>query len=750
VTDGDLALTIRLPPARDLPVTLVHREDMLERPKPRAAMVTYTCPDRVRGGLRTFALAAVTLLLVAACDGDNDGRSMSPEENARLSALVLENVTLVPAFAPDTLAYTPTVANAVVETRVTPTTAEPGATVRVNGTAVASGATSAALPLIEGANPIEVVVTAANGTTIRTYTVTVTRRPPPSTNANLASLDLTVGLLDQLFDPAITDYTVGVGHLGTSTRAIALPEDAGATMTLNGALQLPGVPGSLVALAPGVNDLTLDVTAEDTTTMRAYEVAVTRGSITAVGQEAYVKPSVLDQDQFGTDLGFRGDTLAIGAPEEDSDATGIDNDPTDDSAAASGAVWLFAPGGSGWIETAYVKASNTDSGDAFGGAVAADGPLVVVGAPGEDSGADGVDGDEDSNASSTAGAAYAFERDAAGVWQQTAYLKASNSESGDEFGSRIGIDGDHVLVAAPFEDSNSPGVDGDEANNAFGQAGAAYLFGRDDTGDWLQLAYLKATNPGSEDDFGRALAISGDTIAVGAPGEDSRATGIDGNQDDNGAREAGAVYLYSVDAAGDWVPVAYVKASLPRAFDGFGAAVALDGALLAVGAPGQNSGASGVGGNNEDDQSMLDAGAVYIFERDVAGAWQQTEFLKASGPSEFDEFGSSVALCGNLLVVGAPGQNSGDTGINGIELDQSALNAGAVYVFERNGAGVWDQIAFVKASNTDTEDAFGTVVGCDRDAIVAGAPLEDSASTGVNGSGADNSLRSAGAVYVIR
>ena len=63
---------------------------------------------------------------------------------------------------------------------------------------------------------------------------------------------------------------------------------------------------------------------------------------------------------------------------------------------------------------------------------------------------------------------------------------------------------------------------------------------------------------------------------------------------------------------------------------------------------------------------------------------------------------------------------------------------------------MWDQIAFVKASNTGAEDAFGSVVGCDRDAIVAGAALEDSASTGVNGNGGDNSLLSAGAVYVIR
>jgi hypothetical protein len=717
---------------------------MLERPKPRAVMVTYTSPDRVRSSMRALVLAAATLVLLAACGGDDDGRPMSPEENARLAALVLENVTLVPAFAPDTLAYTPTVANAIVETRVTPTTAEPGATVRVNGVSVVSGATSAALPLAEGANAIEVVVTASNGTTVRTYTVTVTRRPPPSTNANLARLELTVGFLDQLFDPAIPDYTAGVGHLGTSTRAIAVPEDAGASMTLNGELLLAGVPGPLVPLAQGVNELTVDVTAEDTTTTRAYGVAVTRGSITAVAQEAYVKPAVLDQDQFGTELGFRGDTLAIGTPEEDSDATGIDGDATDDSAGNAGAVWVFERDGTSWIETAYVKASNTDAGDEFGGAVAADGALVAVGAPGEDSGADGVDGDESSNASSRAGAAYAFERDDAGIWRQVAYLKASNSESGDAFGSRVSLDRDRLLVAAPFEDSSATGVDGDETNNGITDAGAAYLFGRDATGFWQQLAYLKATNPGSLDDYGRSVAISGDTIAVGAPGEDSRAF-----TDDNGLRDSGAAYLYSQDGAGDWVAEAYLKAEVPRVEDGFGSTVALDGPLLAVGAPGQNSAAGGIDGN-QADQSMLDSGAVYIFQRNTSGEWEQTAFLKASAPSAFDEFGASLALCGNLLVVGAPGQNSGATGIGGDELDQSALNAGAVYVFEHDAAGNWRQIAFAKASNTDAEDAFGTAVGCDRDAIASGAALEDSASTGVNGNGADNSLRSAGAVYVIR
>lgn len=719
------------------------------------------------GPLHTFRILLIgaIALLVAACGGEGgDNPPPSLQNNPGLSALVLEQATLVPTFSSQTTSYTAEVANSVAATRVTPTAVNPAATIRVNGTVVASGTTSAAIALAEGANTLTIGVTSEDGTRTRTYTVTVTRRPPPSTNANLAGLTLTAAALDQVFDPTQTSYTASSGHLGVSTRVTAVPENADASTTLNGTAVPAGEPSFVVPLAVGSNDLTVEVTAEDGVTRRTYAIEVTRGMLAGVDQEAYVKASNTGSDLFGNGVpvneiaglpsigvgvAMSGATLVVGAPREDSAALGIDGIELDDSQSNAGAAYLFERSGTDWDQVAYVKASNTNALDLFGRSVALDGDLLAIGATGEDSAANGIDGIQSDNSAGSAGAVYAFHRDAPDDWRQSAYLKASNSESGDEFGGAVSVDGSFVLVGARLEDSRATGVDGVQSDNGASAAGAAYLFERDDAGDWRQVAYLKASNPESFDEFGVSVAISGTTIAVGAWGEDSGLGGIDRTPLDESALDAGAVYLFETDSAGTWSPAAYVKASRPAAYDHFGAAVALDGDLLAVGAPGQNSAASGIDGI-EADQSMLDAGAVYLFERDTAGDWEQVAFVKASHPSADDTFGASVALHGNLLVVGAPGQNSAASGIDGFEQDSSALNAGAMYVFERDASGDWSQIAYVKASNPDPGDQFGGAVAAFGDTVVGGAQFEQSASRGINGTELNNSVPDAGAVYVIR
>src|SRR5438128_1322177 len=118
------------------------------------------------------------------------------------------------------------------------------------------------------------------------------------------------------------------------------------------------------------------------------------------------------------------------------------------------------------------------------------------------------------------------------MWSQQAYLKASNTDAGDDFGFAVAISGDTVVVGAAGEDSNATGVDGDGTNNSASNSGAAYVFVRSGT-MWSQQAYLKASNTDAGDDFGFAVAISGDTVVVGAPGEDSNATGVDGDGTNN-------------------------------------------------------------------------------------------------------------------------------------------------------------------------------------------------------------------------
>ncbi|HSJ49039.1 MAG TPA: integrin, partial [Gammaproteobacteria bacterium] len=206
-------------------------------------------------------------------------------------------------------------------------------------------------------------------------------------------------------------------------------------------------------------------------------------------------------------------------------------------------------------QQAYVKASNTDAEDQFGRslALAANGNRLAVGAPFEDSPASGIDNAQGNNATTqNAGAVYVFARDG-GNWSQQAYVKASNTEADDQFGRSLSLSGDGATLAVGAwsvgggsgEDSSAIGVGGNQADNAAPAAGAVYVFTLG-AGGWFQQAYVKASNTEAEDRFGRALALSGDgdTLAAGAPFEDSNTTGVGGNQGDNSASAAGAVYLY--------------------------------------------------------------------------------------------------------------------------------------------------------------------------------------------------------------
>ncbi len=391
-------------------------------------------------------------------------------------------------------------------------------------------------------------------------------------------------------------------------------------------------------------------------------------------QQAYIKASNSDElDNFGEEVALSadGNTLAVGARREDSGATGINGDQADNSASASGAAYLFRFDGNAWYQQAYIKASNTDAGDQFGGSVAlsADGNTLAVGAHLE-------------STPIVSGATYLFRFDG-NAWYQQAYIKASNVGFDDYFGWSValGADGDTLAVGAFGEYSSATGIGGDQSDNSVMWAGATYLF-RFDGNAWYQQAYIKASNTDGHDRFGWRLALSadGNTLAVGAPYEDSSATGINGDQADNSASRAGAAYLFRFDGNA-WYQQAYVKAS--NASFAFGGSLALsaDGDTLAVGGGGEDSSATGIDGD-QADMSAPGAGAAYLF-RFSGNAWQQQTYVKSSNTDPFDGFGGSVALSadGNTLAVGANGEDSSATGINGDQADNSAENAGAVYVY---------------------------------------------------------------------
>ncbi len=259
-------------------------------------------------------------------------------------------------------------------------------------------------------------------------------------------------------------------------------------------------------------------------------------------------------------------------------------------------------------------------------------------------------------------------------------------------------------------------------------------------------AYLKASNTdtGTDEQFGLAVALDGDTLVVGAPGEDSAARGVNGDQANNDARSSGAVYVF-VRNAGVWTQEAYLKASNTGEVDWFGHAVSLDGNTLAVSALFESSDARGVNGNQANNRAER-SGAVYVFVRNATG-WTQEAYLKASNTNAGDHFGYELALDGDTLAVGAWGESSAATGVNGDQADNNAPESGAVYVFVRNRAR-WIQQAYLKASNTDAGDLFGGALALQGDTLVVGACDEDSAALGLNGDQANNDARESGAVHV--
>jgi hypothetical protein len=267
---------------------------------------------------------------------------------------------------------------------------------------------------------------------------------------------------------------------------------------------------------------------------------------------------------------------------------------------------------------------------------------------------------------------------------------------------------------------------------------------------WTQEAYLKASNTGANDRFGASVAISGDTIAIGAASEDSAATGVNGSapgQGDNSTFSAGAVYVFRRSGT-SWAQEAYVKASNTGASDVFGCSVALSGDTLVVGASGEDSAAIGVDGASPGpgDNSKEDSGAAYIFRR--AGTWAQEAYLKASNTGASDGFGENVAIWLDTVVVGASSEAGGGRGINPVSPgpeDESRRTSGAVYVFRRGAA--WFQDAYVKSSNSDAGDLFGISVAIGPDTVAVGALFEDGGSTGHED---DNSVSGAGAVYLFR
>ncbi len=322
-------------------------------------------------------------------------------------------------------------------------------------------------------------------------------------------------------------------------------------------------------------------------------------------------------------------------------------------------------------------------------------------------------------------------------------LTADIPKANDIFGNQLSLSGNTLAIGAPSSEET--------------ETGAVYIFDRDNNGDWGQPVKLTASNAGPNDKYGTSVALSGDTLVVGAFLEDSIATGVGGDKftdDDVGHGNIGAAYVYKRSpGTSEWYEQAYLKpfATTPQSNRNiqFGSNVAIDGDLIAISAVFDKSAATGINGDLEDRSIHL-AGAVFVFTRNN-GIWSQDAYIKASNTDPIDQFGSSLAVSGNTIAASSRFEDSASPGINGDQSNNASRTSGAVYVFNRSGT-TWTQEAYIKASNPGDFDQFGSSLALDGDTLAVGAQFEGSYASGVATNAPnvqeDNSINSSGAVYV--
>ncbi len=430
--------------------------------------------------------------------------------------------------------------------------------------------------------------------------------------------------------------------------------------------------------------------------------------------DSVLEPNVGDGDRFADAIALSGNTLVVSAPYEDSGATGVDGDELDNSASGSGAVYVYERTSSGWVRQAYLKASNTGSGDRFGSAVAIDGDLIVVGAWREESSAQTVNGDQNDDEDYLAGAAYVFRRSGS-TWVQEAYLKAWNDTDGERFGDSVAVSGSTIVVGASSETSPYSGVNMAGSGSVRPGSGAAYVFVHDGA-QWQPQAFLKAASPDSWDQFGSTVAIDGDRILVGAPEEDSSASGVNGDQADNSMLQTGAVYLFA-RVGSTWTQRAYLKPSNPKPYSYFGAPD-IHGDVIAVGHFKDDSASAGIGGSDQDDPNGgEDYGAVHLYRIGTSGV-QPEAYVKASNPDAGDYFGGSVHLGDGQMLVTASSENSDSRAVNGDQWnnDGGQQERGALYWFVEE-QGQWVQRDYLKSSWLD-DYALGSRAALDGETAV--------------------------------
>ena len=396
----------------------------------------------------------------------------------------------------------------------------------------------------------------------------------------------------------------------------------------------------------------------------AYFYSKNQGGNNNWGEVKKIKASDgASNDRFGYSVSISGDLAIVGSYLDD------------DNGSQSGSAYVYSKdqgGVNNWGEVKKISASDGAPGDNFGYSVSISGDLAIVGAY--------LDDDNGSNS----GSAYAYSKNQGGVnnWGEVINAIGDPGFSNDNFGRSVSISGDLAIVGAYLDNDNGL------------NSGSAYIYKRDSSGNWTLVKQLISTDGASFDQFGISVSISGDLVIVGA-----------WNDDDNGSN-SGSAYVYSKDQGGvnNWGEVKKITATDGASSDQFGYSVSISGDLAIVGA-------------YLDDDNGGNSGSAYVYAKDQGGVnnWGEVKKIKASDGASNDDFGFSVSISGDLVIVGAILDND------------NGSSSGSAYVYYKDHGGVnnWGEVKKVTASDGASFDQFGRSVSISGDLAIVGSPFDD-------------------------
>lgn len=501
----------------------------------------------------------------------------------------------------------------------------------------------------------------------------------------LSALTVSGGTLTPPLSDAVSMYQVRVPYSVTSfvVHAELASPDAGITLDGAGGFNAAG-DSAPIPLSVGTTTVTLQLKGGPCPSPFGvtYSVAVTSRNALDGSVELSIDAGAIDDATLGQSIAVSGDRVLLGAPREDTLVAdgGLAFLPDGGALRRSGRAYLFErlPGGWARVET-FTPPAPHRLGE-FGTSVALAGDLAAIAEP-------------------EFGLVHVYRR-LTGGWVFQGSVTGHNTASTDGFGSALALAAGQLVVGAPLEDNYAGGIDVMTDNESGNNAGAVYVFAATAAdGGWVERGYLKPDMPSPSAQFGAALAFDGTRLVVGAPGEATNAVGVNPMRPSMAPAQAesGAIFIYARSGA-SWSQEAWAKAPNAGEQDRFGAAVALSGGRVVIGAPMEaSSDRLSPAGNG-----MPMAGAAYVMTLD--GGWRFTDYLKATTPAMGDRFGDAVGISGDVIAVGGPEHS---------DLANARPMVGAAWVFSTTDGTHWEDRGKWLGPRAEASQRFGAplVVG---------------------------------------